>query len=322
MRDPYFDFLKGIAIWLVVFGHCMQSFYPNWSENWVALAIYAFHMPLFMAISGKFFLSSVSKVSCSTFIKKKFVRLYLPSLCWGMINAIILSGGKYMAHHEIDIPYSLNLVFTGMWFLTVLFIFNVIGALIEKWASSKRYIAWLFLFLLLYFSPSFWMRNRLLFLLPFFVGSFELGKYKWKSCPLWLGVISLSLFVIVLFRFYSFDVSLYRMTADVLSEKYHFHSLIRYTLGFTGCISSIFICKYLFILPGLSKIIIGIGKKTLPIYVLHQFILLPNLYIFYSTNNYILIFIFSVLLVFISIIIYSILQKQRYLKLYLFGETK
>lgn len=129
MRDPYFDFLKGIAIWLVVFGHCMQSFYPNWSENWVALAIYAFHMPLFMAISGKFFLSSVSKVSCSTFIKKKFVRLYLPSLCLGIINAIILSGGKYMAHHEIDIPYSLNLVFTGMWFLTVLFIFNVIGAL-------------------------------------------------------------------------------------------------------------------------------------------------------------------------------------------------
>jgi fucose 4-O-acetylase-like acetyltransferase len=245
----------------------------------------------------------------------------LPSFCWGIINAIILSAGKYIVHHEIDILYSLNLVFTGMWFLTVLFILNVIGTLIEKLHHINRYIIWLVLFIFLYFSPSFWMRNQLLYLLPFFVGSFEFGKYNWKS-PLWLGVISLCLFVIVLFYFYSFDVSLYKMTDDVLSVKYHFNSLIRYFLGFTGCISSIFICKYLFVLPVVSKIIMGIGKKTLPIYVLHQFILLPNLYIQYSTNNHLSIFIFSLLLLYLSILLYTILQKQRFLKLYLFGETK
>ena len=321
MRDPYFDFLKGIAIWLVVFGHCMLSFHPNCIDECVFWALCAFHMPLFMAISGKFFLSSVAKVSCATFIKKKFVRLYLPSLSWGLIHSILFSGASLIIYHKFNLHFTLNLIYTGMWFLTALFILNVIGAFIEKWTSSKRYVVWLFLFILLYFSPSFWMRNQLLFLMPFFVASFLLRKYKWDNCPLWLGLLSLSIFSIVLLRFYSFDVSLYRMTDDVLSLKYHFHSIIRYLIGIAGCISTCFLCKYLINFPIISNKIISIGKITLPIYVLHQTILLLNLLVKYMTDNYFIIFLMSIFILCLSIFIYYILRKQSLLKYFLFGET-
>ena len=46
-RLPFFDLLKGMAIFLVVFGHCAQALVSNYRENPVWLAIYMFHMPLF-----------------------------------------------------------------------------------------------------------------------------------------------------------------------------------------------------------------------------------------------------------------------------------
>ena len=91
-RLSFFDFLKGAAIWLVAFGHCISAFYPNWTENSVALAIIAFHMPLFMLVSGRFFLGSVSKVNLKTFVLRRFTRLYLPSLFWGLFNVLLIGG--------------------------------------------------------------------------------------------------------------------------------------------------------------------------------------------------------------------------------------
>ena len=88
-RIAYFDILKGIAIFLVVLGHCLQIFTPNWQENKIALSIYMFHMPLFIFISGYFFYPSVKKIPLKEFIVKKFIRLYLPSLFWGLFNTPI-----------------------------------------------------------------------------------------------------------------------------------------------------------------------------------------------------------------------------------------
>lgn len=54
-RMPQFDVLKLFAIYLVIWGHCIQyliSRYPPEEPMWYF--IYSFHMPLFMIVSGFF----------------------------------------------------------------------------------------------------------------------------------------------------------------------------------------------------------------------------------------------------------------------------
>lgn len=58
-RNIYFDVLKGITIILVAYGHVLQTFNSNWEISIIGRTIYAFHMPLFMLVSGYFFYPSV-----------------------------------------------------------------------------------------------------------------------------------------------------------------------------------------------------------------------------------------------------------------------
>lgn len=54
----WLDYARTIGIFLVVFGHCLQTF-PEWKTNGILHGtwdyIYLFHMPLFFIISGFLF---------------------------------------------------------------------------------------------------------------------------------------------------------------------------------------------------------------------------------------------------------------------------
>lgn len=56
-REKHIDIIKGIAIFLVLWGHCIQSIAGDegFFSNWVIRIIYSFHMPLFMVMSGYLF---------------------------------------------------------------------------------------------------------------------------------------------------------------------------------------------------------------------------------------------------------------------------
>ncbi len=64
----YLDFLKGFAILLVILGHVIQYNINDPYNNIVFRYIYAFHMPLFMFISGFVSYKEKSKLK---YIKKK-----------------------------------------------------------------------------------------------------------------------------------------------------------------------------------------------------------------------------------------------------------
>jgi fucose 4-O-acetylase-like acetyltransferase len=51
-RDGTLDCLKGLAILLVVAGHTAQDSTPDFDNLFAFRAIYAFHMPMFMFVSG------------------------------------------------------------------------------------------------------------------------------------------------------------------------------------------------------------------------------------------------------------------------------
>lgn len=84
-RFPFFDFLKMFAMFMVLWGHCIQHLQTGevWNEPMHKL-IYSFHLPLFMMIAGFFSLSSF-KLSFKELLKKKGSQLILPCITWGII---------------------------------------------------------------------------------------------------------------------------------------------------------------------------------------------------------------------------------------------
>ena len=81
-RIPYFDFLRGLAIMMVVGIHT----YTLGEDNTVVRQLLNTAVPLFVAISG-FFLSKKkmdNKDDYLTFLKKQLPKVYLPVLVWSL----------------------------------------------------------------------------------------------------------------------------------------------------------------------------------------------------------------------------------------------
>lgn len=89
-RLAYFDALKLFAIYLVIWGHCINWYRLGHGEDDVIYRIiYSFHMPLFMMISGYFSYSSII-LPAHSFLKKKFKNLIYPCISWGLLLWIIV----------------------------------------------------------------------------------------------------------------------------------------------------------------------------------------------------------------------------------------
>jgi len=102
MDTTYVQWLKGLAIVLVVVGHFYSSFFSSvWIEG-ARRVIYLFHMPLFMVISG--FLYALSRpLPFGALVKKKALRLMLPYVS---ISALVLAA-KWSAgavHFQLQHP--------------------------------------------------------------------------------------------------------------------------------------------------------------------------------------------------------------------------
>lgn len=93
LRDKSYDILKGMLILIVVLGHsCQLQYNPQdlfglWHDD-LFNAIYSFHMPLFIMLSGYFFLTSLQKPFCD-FFNGKSRRLLLPWFIWSTLLVII-----------------------------------------------------------------------------------------------------------------------------------------------------------------------------------------------------------------------------------------
>lgn len=115
-RFMVMDVLKGLAIFLVIWGHCIQqTLSSNHYDEPVFRWIYSFHMPLFMVISG-FFAGNVLKSNFKKLLINKGRQLLLPTVVWCILFDIF-------ERAFLGIQYSLSGKIMGMfWFLKSLFI--------------------------------------------------------------------------------------------------------------------------------------------------------------------------------------------------------
>lgn len=150
-RLLFVDMLKLLAIYLVLWGHCVQQFLTSPAlENDVYIYIYSFHMPLFMMLSGYFSSSSIS-VPFIPFLRKKVVQLLLPVFSWSILAYVLsLVLDVFVPHDGTEPAAGGNIVraFGNFWFLKSLFICYLVA-----WCGSRSKLpAWVWILLTLMLS--------------------------------------------------------------------------------------------------------------------------------------------------------------------------
>lgn len=125
VRDDRIDILKGIAIFMVVLGHIQPP-------QKVVDFIYAFHMPLFMFLSGCTFYGSFQKRlknmdAWRAFVQYMLVRirsLLLPFAAWSMLRSLFYK-------QSLNPVLSMQTHFDALWFLPTLFGILLMACLVE-----------------------------------------------------------------------------------------------------------------------------------------------------------------------------------------------
>lgn len=140
-RVLYIDILKLFTIFLVLWGHAIMHFQPDYEQSVIFQVIYAFHMPLFMMLSGYFAQSSMT-LDFKTFFPKKIRQLLLPCLSWGIICWLFITSGLIEGRFHLEWKG----LFTGwlglidnFWFLKSCFICYTLSWLCWQCGKYKLY---------------------------------------------------------------------------------------------------------------------------------------------------------------------------------------
>lgn len=116
-RDFRIDYLRGMAVLLMVLGHavCDQYNGTDYINDNLFTLIYSFHMPLFMVISGYLFPVTQQKGIIHTL--KAIARLFIPIFVFGNIKYIIsiLKGECVLSLREEILAITSN----GYWYFWV-----------------------------------------------------------------------------------------------------------------------------------------------------------------------------------------------------------
>lgn len=269
MRFLHIDFLKGVAIFLMVMGHSLSwCFEGGLSPNDLSIRIvrdiiYSFHMPLFMFMSG--YVIDIKGVNFKTPIniltveRKRLKTLLVPSVTALFLGFILRDGW-------IELP----------WFLIALFLSTTIFCVIQLVCFCFKVSSITTVFLLLLGYIVLFLLNRLtkgnsvnefLFLTetqimyPYFIAGYLFNRYKiYRYFDRYrIYTILLIIFCLLFYLSKSFD-----WTHSV-------RSIIRYSLAFSGISLCYYISRNINLNSNISKCFSYLGVMSLQIYLLHYY---------------------------------------------------
>lgn len=261
-RIYYFDNLKAILIFFVVFGHLLLAFqYDNIYIAKLIDLIYVFHMPLFVFVSGYF----------SKFDNKNIVTSFLiPYIFFNFLYGFLFSDefGFSIIYPHFAYWFLISLI---CWKLIIKYLDKVkgifiISIIIAVLAGTHHEITSAFSF------------ARTLKFLPFFILGYKFNK-DWinniKRVPkLFVGLLILFSFLLFLFA------EKYNLINYSLLMKAQYYFISGYT-DLDGIINTVFIVfpltfLFMFIImylvPRKKILLTYIGKNTMTIFLLHCFI--------------------------------------------------
>lgn len=351
-RNYQIDFLRGVAVLLVLWGHCIQYLSQgqfDFFENIIFRFIYSFHMPLFMAISGYLFYYSYKKYSFKDMLFKILRSILYPIIACNCLFFLIYYRQSIIDffHGIIGIKSIVKIFYNNLghlWFLWSYF-YSSIGVLIITKLFNKKWCLGFFLFFIfLIIAPYFLEFNKVMniWMFPYFIVGFLYNKYKDSfslDLKFTIGLISIPIFS-VLFNYFHHDTYAYTSGFTNLIGTYglsyqNFINIIRYTIGFVGIIMVTFISNCLFKTKycdnKLIKIVSFLGKYSLQLYIIQTFIIelfvinflsSTDILVGITSNIYLFNFIYTPIIclifcIFVLIIIF-IINKLHFNKI-LFG---
>lgn len=330
-RLEYIDWLKGLAMLLVLVGHVIV-FCGLGYDNVFIKHITMMNMPLFFFLNG-LVLKDLVSINKGKFLLKKFTQTILPFLCWGGVLTLF--------KNKMYLEFFQDYWKFGYWYLLVLFeflLFYVILSIVNEKINKKELwwldllvfgCIWLFCSFISRFIPEkingiidYW---QFIGYLPFFYLGHFINKYKLSDIILRNTSLVVTVILLII-------VPCYILWRNEICLKFinlilpTIIILLLFTLFMnedkSNCDKSI--VKNTFLGGQLSII----GKHTMSIYMI-QFFLFRYINLngvlnpLYNGHNYLLIIIIcmviSVLLSYICIIVESILSKSRFLNFVLFG---
>jgi fucose 4-O-acetylase-like acetyltransferase len=166
-RHRWIDYLKGIAIILVVYRHSLigiertHTYIPEYLTK-ANMIFYSFRMPLFFILSGLFITSSFAKRTFKQLVTLKFKALLYPYLIWTVlqITAQIFVGHYTNASRSlIDYTYIFYQPreLDQFWYLPALFNVSLVYLLIKSKINPPAWVQ-ILVGLVLYFLSSY-IRN-------------------------------------------------------------------------------------------------------------------------------------------------------------------
>lgn len=327
------DFAKGLAMFLVIVGHCIQcgsgaEYNQNQSffDNVLFRLIYSFHMPLFMIISGFLYGKSTSGKSFLYILKTRTLRLIIPIIVWQTMM-LLLSALK----GAFDLGNYVSSIIEGFWFLWAVWWATVICALVEILGKTKRsrMIIHSVVILLTFITPDdlnfgLYKYMYVTFLIGYFAANrnWEKINYNRKQGYTFL-LISVALFI-ALFLFYKRESFIYISGWTILGKENWLSVLgwnaYRTVLGTIGA-GIIIYAVYLFVPEGKGSIIKDIGQNTSGIYILQTYANVLMLKFFAGVTHHIWLNILEAVIVYVACYVgVKLISKIPYAQEILFGQ--
>lgn len=186
-RSTYFDVVKGIAIALMVLGHCIDQA-NGWawvtsgasSHDGLWRVIASFHMPLFMLVSGYFYSHSLARHGAWRVLRQRALGLLVPSTLWSVLFIGLCYAVYYGLYDGVKTPQMHAYLYRpvpALWFLWALFFSSVVVAVVRLWAKDSPWVHGAIIVATLclpnvLFSPEVFSVH------PFFVLAYYIGQHR------------------------------------------------------------------------------------------------------------------------------------------------
>ena len=267
-RITAIDIMQGTAMVLVVLGHHLFGFMPEWYGR-MYYWIYTFHMPLFVFISGFLVRYSYKGVTdmgeYRTYVGKRFRKFAIPYIIAGVVCALLASLGKdvgrfvqscamlLVAPRYSDARY--------LWYIYMMVVFYCLAPLVFNTRGKGRW-AWYAVALLMsplaiptkILSADYFVR----FFVFFLSGAVVAENYALiKRMDVRWSIVALVLFVAM----------------SVWLLVYGPNALLEYMLQWVGIPAFLCVAWVMGKMPLMRDVLVGISKNCFVIYLLHMFVI-------------------------------------------------
>lgn len=336
-RNVSIDILRGVAIFLVIWGHAIQYCAPSGSIDIFDYPmfdfIYSFHMPLLMLISGYLFFYSSNGSTIISSLKKIIQRITIPHVLWSVVISLyIIFTGRRSIGGFLDFLLLNKETFFSLWFLCALVYCYLITIIVKQFLKDSVW-AYLIIWILISIIPI--LGNVMyVWMYPYFVAGYWINKKNLSLQPLFEKYgkfLVLALFPIMVVNwatsFYVYTTGIYLNASNIPSQL--FYNGYRLLAGFAGC-------GYFYVLVELLKkvpftkrfqtILVYAGKNSLAIYMIQTIIIenfignyVPDLTYSYYLYTYGLCFAISCVVIGLIILIAEGIKKVKILNQLLLG---